>query len=342
MARRITARDIADEVGVSRATVGFVLNRTPGQSISPDVQDRVRATAERLGYRPHRGAQTLARGASHVVLYRLPDWPMGHAMRLHLAEFTRLLGEAGYAVVTETITAAPAVRPLWEVVDPDAVVQPVPLSEEESRALATLTITRVVAPTAAVDEAAYGLVEGTRHQVRHLTGLGHRRLAFARPGDPRLAGLAGLRATAAQQEARDAGCGELVVVDTPASATEAVAALAEVTDAGATGVVAYDDDVAAALIGAAALAGVAVPAELSVVGHDNAPLCDLVVPALTSVWIDHRDLGRRTAEAVLSLLTDRDAPTREPIVTHLAERCSTAPMPPKPSSPPAPPRDAGA
>ena len=33
-AKRVTAADIAKSLGISRATVGFVLNDTPGQKIS--------------------------------------------------------------------------------------------------------------------------------------------------------------------------------------------------------------------------------------------------------------------------------------------------------------------
>ena len=60
VARRVTAADIARSVGVSRATVGFVLNDTPGQTISEPTRRKVLAAAERLGYRPHSAARALA------------------------------------------------------------------------------------------------------------------------------------------------------------------------------------------------------------------------------------------------------------------------------------------
>jgi len=54
--RRVTAADITAAAGVARATVGFVLNNTPGQIISEGTRQRVLAEAARLGYRPHRAA----------------------------------------------------------------------------------------------------------------------------------------------------------------------------------------------------------------------------------------------------------------------------------------------
>ncbi|HWU48134.1 MAG TPA: LacI family DNA-binding transcriptional regulator, partial [Humibacter sp.] len=79
--RRVTAADIAREVGVSRATVGFVLNSTPGQTISEATRDKVIDAAQRLGYRPHLAAKALASGRSRIILLVLPDWPMEYSMR---------------------------------------------------------------------------------------------------------------------------------------------------------------------------------------------------------------------------------------------------------------------
>ena len=97
--RRITAADIAREVGVSRTTVGFVLNATPGQTISPATTRKVLDAAERLGYRPHLAAQALARGRTNIVLLVLPDWPVDYSMRRHLDEARRLVGDPDAAVI---------------------------------------------------------------------------------------------------------------------------------------------------------------------------------------------------------------------------------------------------
>ncbi len=96
--RRVTAADVARSLGLSRATVGFVLNDTPGQSIPDATRQRVLAEAERMGYRPHRAAQTLASGRSRIVLLQLPDWPIGASLRAHLDAAAATLDEAGYAM----------------------------------------------------------------------------------------------------------------------------------------------------------------------------------------------------------------------------------------------------
>src|ERR1700754_4834591 len=86
--RRVTAADVARVAGVSRATVGFVLNRTPGQTISASTRERVLEASVRLGYRPNSAAQALASGRSRVILFVLPDWPIEYRFRSFLDEAT--------------------------------------------------------------------------------------------------------------------------------------------------------------------------------------------------------------------------------------------------------------
>ncbi len=58
--KRISAQDVADHAGVSRTTVSFVLNNTPGKSISEDTRQRVLRAASELGYIPNEDARRLA------------------------------------------------------------------------------------------------------------------------------------------------------------------------------------------------------------------------------------------------------------------------------------------
>ena len=57
--KRVTAADIARALGISRATVGFVLNSTPGQTISAATRARVLEEARLQGYQPHRACAFL-------------------------------------------------------------------------------------------------------------------------------------------------------------------------------------------------------------------------------------------------------------------------------------------
>lgn len=64
---RITIRDVAAHAGLSRATVSLVLNNVPGARIPPETQERVRASAAALGFRPNALARALSTARSLTI-----------------------------------------------------------------------------------------------------------------------------------------------------------------------------------------------------------------------------------------------------------------------------------
>jgi DNA-binding LacI/PurR family transcriptional regulator len=94
--------------------------------------------------------------------------------------------------------------------------------------------------------------------------------------------------------------------------------------AGVDGVVAYNDDIAALVLGAALRAGVRVPDDLAIIGHDDTPLARLLVPALSSVRLDTAGLGRYLAELALSAAEGSAPPQAGPETdAHLVVRETT-------------------
>ncbi len=59
MGKRTTLKDVAREAGVTPATVSYVINNTPGQSIRPETRKRVLESARKLKYAPNAHARTL-------------------------------------------------------------------------------------------------------------------------------------------------------------------------------------------------------------------------------------------------------------------------------------------
>jgi hypothetical protein len=58
--RQVSAEDVAREAGVSRTTVSFVINATPGKIISEETRRAVLDAVRKLGYRPNEDARRLA------------------------------------------------------------------------------------------------------------------------------------------------------------------------------------------------------------------------------------------------------------------------------------------
>jgi DNA-binding LacI/PurR family transcriptional regulator len=327
--RRVTAVDIARAAGVSRATVGFVLNDTRGQTISDSTRRRVLDAALRLGYRPSSAARTLARGRSHTVLLVLPEWPMDHSLRSFVDELSAALGGAGYSLVAWTPEPTGRARPLWEALDADLVLGLAPFPDEQLAALRAAGVTRIFPPNFAEDR--FSSTRGSAGaglQAEHLIELGHRRLAYAGPADRRRTTLGRARLDVLRAAVARHGLPEpetALVAHGDGSAERAVRHWREL---GCTGVVAYNDDVAALVVSAGVRAGVAVPGELSVVGHDDTPLAAVFLPGLTSVRLDSPAYARLMATYALAEIEGR--PLRDELVeppTVLVARESTGPAP---------------
>jgi DNA-binding LacI/PurR family transcriptional regulator len=313
---RVTAADIAQAVGVSRATVGFVLNNTPRQSISEATRRRVLAEAARQGYRPNSAAQALASGRSRIVLFVLPDWPADFGMHQYLDEVAHVLGEAGYSLVTYTRYPTDRARPLWETLDPEVVIGMFPFSGEEVAAMRASGVTAIYpGPGQPPPDEQPLVTAGTTLQVEYLFSLGHRRIAFAAPADHRLGVIAGPRLRAAQRTAASLGIAPLHVRELDYRGSSARDAALAWRAAKVTGVVAYNDETAAALAGGALRAGLSVPGDLAVIGHDDSPVSAVFVPALTSVRIDYASMGRYVAWQAVHRADGRPLPDIDPNVT---------------------------
>ncbi|MCE0459739.1 LacI family DNA-binding transcriptional regulator [Curtobacterium flaccumfaciens] len=297
--KRVTTADVARAVGVSRATVGFVLNQTPGQTISEATRGRVLAAATELGYRPNEAARRLASGRTKIVLFVLPDWPLEHSMRSNIEAASAALDSAGYTLVTYTPHQNGS-RPLWEVLVPDVVIGMMPFSAEQASSMRTAGVELIVPEPGVVAPAAseQGFGQGPALQLRHLYDLGHRRVAYAVTGDPRLRTLTEERVTGARRAAKTLGIelGPIHTIDDPQGA------IAAWLTAECTAVAAYNDEVAAAVVGAAIRQGVSVPDQFSIVGHDDSPIAQLLVPSLTTVRLDNRRLGQFLAELALAAI----------------------------------------
>ncbi len=65
--KKVTMRDVAKEVGVSLATVSYVLNHSEKEKISHEMRLKVMETAKRLNYIPNQSARALAGKNSSLI-----------------------------------------------------------------------------------------------------------------------------------------------------------------------------------------------------------------------------------------------------------------------------------
>ncbi|MFI5935169.1 LacI family DNA-binding transcriptional regulator [Actinoplanes sp. NPDC051494] len=308
---RVTSADVARAAGVSRATVSYVLNATPHQTISPATRTRVLAAAASLGYAPSAAARALRTGRSDVVLCLLPDWPIGPEVGALLANLSAELGRAGLTLVAHPATRADRpISELWKAITPAAVLAFADFSAPEIEAMSAAGVALVVvllgrSGSGAQGQPAGARLEGSQRRVgwlqaRFLGGRGHTVIGYAYPGDDRVRAFAEPRLEGARE-----GCAALGVrgPDTrtvrldPDSASVVVRGWVA---AGVTGVCAYNDEVALAVLAGARRAGVAVPGQLAVVGVDDIVAARLAEPALTTVVTDQQAVAAHLAAALVA------------------------------------------
>ena len=299
--RRVTATDVAREAGVSQATVSYVLNDTPGQSIPEPTRQRVRAAVDRLGYTPHAAARALRRGRSDTVLFVLPTWPLGPAIVALIEGLSERLEAHGLALLTRRISTARPLADLWRTLAPAAVVSVEGLDPAEVAAMRESGVPvistmvrerRTGEGTLAVSHSLMGAL-----QLQHLAATGHRHIAYAAPADPRVAVFRDLRLDGVRTAAFELGLPEPSVHTVPmdlAVAADAVAAW-RAEEPAVTAVCAYNDEVAFALLGGMRCLGLSAPQDLAVIGVDDIPLAPFATPPLTTV--------RQNTEAHVAYLT---------------------------------------
>lgn len=332
--KRVTARDVAELVGCSVASVSLVVNGRAEGRVNETLRARILAAVDELHYRPNGAARDLALRTPTTVAMLCPDVfnPFfGEVYKGAMAAFGAQLGvdlrsgergdEYGPATVEQVqsgnLAGLVLVSPSTEV----------------------LAAFRPSCPTVLVDSPAEttGLVcieldlPGASRQVaEHLAALGHRRVAYLgidRTKPTFTTRRDSLGAALAQHGA--AIVSEVTAASMSIEAgVEAVRRTAEAWRAdGVTCVVCADDVLAFGVIAGARELGIAVPGELSVASYNDIPFSGLIDPPLTSVAFDAGHLGRLAGQKLLAGIRGEHADSAV-VATHLEVRASTGPAAP--------------
>jgi len=281
-----TIRDVAAAAGVSTATVSYVLNDAPNQTISAATQQRVHAAADALGYILRRTAGHAEARSLPIVLLNVGTDTIGNSLScvIHTMQEELRHHDCTLVVTAKGRHDMPELR----------------------RTLAPLAVVDITRESAGVrDDGDWGFFRGhqagfpfhSRVQLQYLADLGHRHVGFAVPaGDIGVFGRR--RIDHAHRAALELGLEPLTVVrlsmdPDPRIRTEAVRALVRESDV--TAVAALDDDVALAFLASMAHLGYSAPDDLAVIGFDDEHQGYLWEPALTTVRIDTAAYGKRAA-----------------------------------------------
>jgi DNA-binding LacI/PurR family transcriptional regulator len=313
--RRVTSADVAREAGVSRATVSYVLNNVPHQKIPEATRQRILDAAARLGYAPSAAARALRSGRSDIVLCLLPDWPIGPAVGDLLQSLSASLAAQGLTLLAHPHARGDrSVSDLWKAVTPAAVIAFETFDERERVAMRAVGIEVAVALFARSGKGRldFGIPQQRvgRLQAEHLAATDHRRLGYAAPDDDRVRMFAEPRLDGVRQACADLGLEDPLVLPVPLDPGAAADAVSTWRDAGVSGVCAYNDDVALAVLAGLRSLGLTAPDDLAVVGVDDVPAARLAFPPLTTVTSGQSVIAEHLARSIVAALAGKPAPRR--------------------------------
>jgi DNA-binding LacI/PurR family transcriptional regulator len=288
MQRRTTLQDVADRAGVSRALVSIVMRDVPGASAA--TRARVRKAAEEIGYRPDSRARLLR--SQHTRLLGVV-FTVGQEFHTGLVDGVYLAAEKhGYDVVLSCVTPhrdeARAVQTLLDDRCEGLLLIGTGMTAAALTALdiPVVALARRVRGVASVRSDDAG---GAAIAVDHLADLGHTGAVHVDGG----------RAPGAAERRRGFGRAarrrEMSATVLPGGLTEregaAAASALLASDTLPTAVFAFNDRCALGVLDVLIRAGVAVPADVSVVGFDDSPLAGLAHIDLTTVGQDTAHLA---------------------------------------------------
>jgi DNA-binding LacI/PurR family transcriptional regulator len=336
----VTLKMLAERLGLSPASVSLVINGAPGaQSIPAKTQERIRAAAVEMNYRPNLLARSLRSRRSHTVGILAPEVSEGYVATL-LSGIDAHLVEQGYFFLVASHRSRRERLDEYFRVLMDRAVDGFLLINTPLEAAPAL-------PTVAV--AGHRQLPGVTNVVidhdqaallalSHLADLGHRDVAFFK-GHRNSADTEG-RWNAILKAARQLG---LEVRDeltlqlegeslggsfTPDQAYEEGYVFGrKLLERGTsfTSLFAFNDVSAIGAMRALREAGRAVPGEVSVVGFDDIQSAAFQNPGLTTVRQPLAEMGDIAARTLLRRLAGDEAPPEITVAPMLVVRESTGP-----------------
>jgi LacI family transcriptional regulator len=332
---RVTIRDVADEAGVSIATVSRVLNGR--DDVAPETRELVSRVIQERGYIANRGARGLSAGRTGLVGLLVPlVFPAyfsailsGATEALQEHDLRAVLSPTGHEHDREVTLLD---RLMHGLTDGALIVLPEESSQELERLLDAGYRFVVIDPLMPLDDRIASVsaahTSGADQAMKHLLGLGHRRIAI-------ITGPRGWVATEDRRRGYHAALAAAGILPEPMlevesnfeidggeQAAELLLSLADPP----TAIFAFNDNHAIGAIRAARARGLSVPEDLSIVGFDDVEHATIVTPTLTTVRQPLAEMGRTAVSLLMRLLERHSLETLHvELATRLVVRESTAP-----------------
>ncbi|MDA7965249.1 LacI family DNA-binding transcriptional regulator [Ruegeria sp.] len=328
-----TLDDVAKRAGVSTATVSRCLNDP--QRVIAATRERVMSAVDALGYTPNFAARVMAAKRSFTIGAIIPTMENAIFARglqafqeeIHLRGYTLLVSSSAYKPEVEeeqirTLVARGADGLLLIGHDRDDRIYDYLDRQKVPAMVAWSFIPEKRMPSIGFDNR-----QAMKALAEEVIGLGHKRLATI-SGITQGNDRARLRIEGIRDAMRSNGLSPdtLMTIETPYEIENGAEAFRQLmaSDHPPSAVLCGNDVLAVGAVRQAELMGLRVPGDVSITGFDDIELARIVHPALTTLHVPHREMGRKAAAGLIEMIESNASGQSIQLETSIVTRTSLA------------------
>lgn len=305
-----TLEDVAKAAGVHPASVSRAL-RGVGKKVSDETRLKIERIAKEMGYRPNTVAASLRTKQTNLIGIVVPDLANPLFGPIVQGLEVELRSQGLMCLVVQTPAAREQRKSVVEALATRQVSGLVILAAENDdpmlEAAQAFAIPTVLVNRGHGERRFPSVVNDDRESVRlvleHLVELGHKSIAHV--AGPGRSSTGRARREAFEELARAMKIKGVVVeaqAFTRQAGHDAAVQLLLRRSPAATAIFAANDLIALGVLDALREKGLAVPGDVSLVGHNDMPLVDLIAPPLTTVHIAIDQMSRQAAQMLVEHL----------------------------------------
>lgn len=309
MNKRATIKDVAKLAETSASVVSYVLNETPGKSITTATKERVYAAAKKLNYVPNSAARALRTGSGKTIAFFAFWEKEDSSYNKFLAGLTHSAAKKGYNLLMcdtaqLTKTRLPLLLQQLNVSGIIVLSAGNPYFEYNNTkesdivgALSGLKIPSLIIngegnyQNKGIDSLYFGFFEATYSATEYLISKGCKNIAYIKDDIPSISEADRLKGFLSAL--RKNGLSEHSVINAEEINTIFKNKLPD-------GVVTNKSDAGYLFLKAAAENKVKIPSKIKVIAANNEPFAEYLEPSLTTVSLPLSDLGKTAAYKIIN------------------------------------------
>ncbi len=315
-----TLAEVARKAGVSRQTAGRILG-TDAHKHRPDTVERVRAAAEKLGYRPNLLAKSIVAGRTYSIGVLMPPNSDTYCYQIGTGIHDRLSRTDLIPIFLQPSSEHPEHEQIHRLVDrrvdgvllfPTTIkVAPGYFNEIARRNIPVVCMNQPIASETPCDFAGTDEVKSSENAAEYLLRKGHRDLCVIASSGVEENLEERVAAFKNRAVSSGATCAVLRMPNWTLSDNSAAAANYLEKAPKHTAYFAVSDVLAVALYKAAEKLGLKIPADFSVIGFADLDFAAYLSPALTSMRQDGRHIGKIAADLLIERMNGIGGDSRE-------------------------------